>query len=201
MIKKKTIKINWESKSMYCRTIDPSDGFDIENNGSLTLYSFETYKSNKHNTSADVTVLENTGGILLLRVDSIDWISGQQYPYSTQGCFLIQQTIEKYNKVHLSVDRIPCSKKSINEAIEYLTPAEVKNAEKSGRIVKRQGDFFFVQMKRKSNFSALEGTRHTVSNLAKGLKVHHPEHKILNLGKGKHWKAVQRKTMNHIKAD
>ena len=194
-MKENTIKINWENQDMGCRTIDPTSGFDIIN-GELTLYDFRTYKSNTHNTSADVAIIENQGDIMLIRVDSIDWHSRKHHPFTTQGCFLIQQTTEKYNKVHLSVDRVPCSKKSVQEAVDFLTPAEVRNAEESGRLIKRQGDFFFVEMKKKSNFSALEGTRHKITDN----KVKHPEHKMLNLGACA-WKAVQRKTMNHIKAD
>ena len=195
MTKENNIKIKSESKEMGCRTIDPTEGFEINKN-TLTLFDFETYRSNTHNTSADVLVIENQGDTILIKVDSIDWNKNKHYPYTTQGCFLFQQTIEKYNKVHLSVDRVPCSKESIEEAIDFLTPAEVKKAKEAGKKIKRQGDFFFIEMKKKSNMDAINGTRHEMS----GNKIKHPEHKILDLGK-RHWKAIQRKTMNHIKAD
>ncbi len=190
------MKINYEKKELWCRTIDPVDGFEINNNNELTLYNFTSYKSSSHNTSADVSILEQTDSTILIKVESIDWHKNSHYPYTTQGCFLIQETVEKYNKVHLSVDRVPCSKETIQEAIDYLTPAEVHKAATAGRKVKRQGDFFFIQMKKSSNFSALEGSRHEFKNG----KVKHPEHKILNLGAGA-WKAIQRKTMNHVQAD
>ncbi len=190
-----TIEIKWATDNLGCRTIDPTSGFKIEKN-TLIIYDFNRYKSHKHHVTAETTILENDGNTILLKVTSIDWITGQEYPYTTQGCFLIQKTVEKYNKIHLSVDRVPCSKSTIAEAIDYLTPAEVKKAAKNGRKIKRQGDFFFIEMKKKSNLTALKGTRHIFENG----KVKHPEHKILNLGTGA-WKAVQRKTMNHIKAD
>jgi len=196
MKKETAIKINQSTKDLYCRTIDPSEGFEIEKDGSLTIFNFSSYKSNKHNTSANVSIVENASNTILIKVESIDWISNQQYPYSTQGCFLIQKTVEKFNRVHLSVDRVPCTKKSIFEAVDYLTPAEVKKAEISGRKIKRQGDFFFVEMKKKSNLDALHGSRHEFENG----KVKHPEHKMLNLGSG-NWKAIQRITMNTKKAD
>ena len=199
MAKSNTIKIEWLNASLGCRTIDPTDGFEIDN-GTLTLYTFKNYRSNKHNTSATVSIIENQGDIALIKVESIDWVANQSYPYSTQGCFLFQLTTEKYGRQHLSCDRVPCSKESIVEALDFLTPAEVKNATENGRKVKRQGDFFFVEMKKKSNLDALENTRHAPKETSSGLSITHPEHKALSLGKG-HWKAIQRKTMNHIKAD
>ena len=151
-----TIEIKWENDNLGCRTIDPTSGFKIDEN-IITLYNYIPYRSQKHNITAETDIMENNGNTILLKVTSIDWITGQKYPYTTKGCFLIQKTIEKYNKVHLSVDRVPCSKNTIAEAINYLTPAEVKKAAKAGRKIKRQGDFFFVEMQKKSNLTALKG--------------------------------------------
>lgn len=201
MAKKENITIvkKWEDKSMYCRTIDPTDGFFLSG-GVLTLYNFKPYKSSSHNTSADVTILEDQGDKILLRVDSIDWHRKYQHPFKTQGCFLFQAHAEKYGRVQTYVDRVPCSKETIAEAEDYLTPAEVKKARDAGRIVKRQGDIFFIEMKNKSNFSVIAGTDHKAVETKKGLSIQHPQHKSLPLPSGA-WKAVQRKTMNHIKAD
>lgn len=199
MTEENAIKIEWDRKDLGCRTIDPTDGFDIEKDF-VTFYNFNAYKSNSHDTRAKTTIIENQGDKVLIRVESIDWHKGSQYPYTTQGCFLFQQTIEKYNRLHISVDRVPCSKSSIDEAVDFLTPAEVKKAKESGRKVKRQGDFFFVEMKTKSNYAALNGSRHEAVKTKKGISIQHPEHAAVNLGSGK-WKAIQRKTMNHMKAD
>lgn len=200
MTKENTIKINRKDQELWCRTIDPTDGFKIEKDGTLTLYIFRSYKSGSHDTRADVDVIENDGNILLVKVESIDWHKNRQYPYTTQGCFLFQQTIEKRGRKHISVDRVPCSKNTIADAIEFLMPSEVKKAVEEGRRVIRQGDFFFVQMKKSSNLSALSGSRHNPVGTKTGISIQHPEHTAVKLGKG-HWKAVQRKTMNHVKAD
>jgi len=200
MEKANTIKIDYLEQSLGCRTINPENGFEIEEDNTLVLRIFKGYRSSKHNVSATTTIIENTGDKVLLKVESIDWVFGQPYPYSTQGCFLFQLTTEKYGRTHLSCDRVPCSKETIQDAIDYLTPAAVKKAKESGKKVKRQGDFFFIEMKKKSNFDALWASRHEPKETNRGISISHPEHKALLLGKG-HWKAVQRKTRNHIKAD
>lgn len=194
------ITIEKGEKNLNGRTIDPSDGFDITGT-TLTLYSFKRYNSSSHNTSASVSIIEQTKTAILIKVESIDWHKKSQYPYKTAGCFIVQLEIGKRGRGQLGVDRVPCSVDSIAEAINFLTPAEVRKAQDAGRKVLRQGDFFFVEKKGANNLNALNWTNHSTAVVKKGLSVRHPEHHVLLLPAGIGWKAVQRKTMNHIKAD
>lgn len=77
---------------------------------------------------------------------------------------------------------------TVDEALDFITPAEVQNYREEGRKVIRQGDIFFVQMKQATNFEDLNGTRHDVVEQDDGQTViTHPEHSDLTL-EG-HWKA------------
>jgi len=182
------------------RTIDPAQGFSVSGN-TLTIYNFASYKSCKHNCSATTTVVELSGTKVLLRVESIDWVKGQQYPFKTQGCFFVQLEIGKRGRAQIGVDRVPCSIQTIEDAISFLTPSEVKKAIEAGKKVLRQGDFFFVEMAKKGNLDALLASNHKPVETKRGLSIRHPEHPALMLPANTAWKAVQRKTMNHIKAD
>jgi len=72
--------------------------------------------------------------------------------------------------------RVGPSVETIDEALEYLKPAAVRRAEKEGKTVLRQGDFYFVPSRR-PNYLALSGTRHEFRD---GV-VYHPEHGALAL--------------------
>lgn len=78
---------------------------------------------------------------------------------------------------------------TIDEALAFMKPAEVKRFEAKGRQVVRQGDVYFIEMCRHSNFDALDGTRHTVVQRSdERVVVEHPEHADLELlGE---WKAI-----------
>jgi hypothetical protein len=78
---------------------------------------------------------------------------------------------------------------TIDEALAFMKPAEVKRFEAKGRQVVRQGDVYLVEMCRHSNFDALDGTRHTVVQSSdESVVVEHPEHADLEfLGE---WKAI-----------
>jgi len=195
-----TIIIINDSKKLNGRTIDPVEGFNVTGN-TLTIYSFSSYRSSSHNTNASSVVIDSTETAVLLKVESIDWYKKSEYPYKTQGCFLIQLETGKRGKNQLGVDRVPCSIDTIAAAQSFLTPAEVKKAQDVGSKVLRQGDFFFIEMKKKGNLDALNWTNHKPVETKKGLSIQHPEHPALLLPAATAWKAVQRKTMNHIKAD
>ena len=58
-----------------------------------------------------------------------------------------------------------------------MKPAEVKQFEAKGRRVVRQGNVYFVEMSRYSNFEAIDETRHTVVQKSdESVVVEHPEH-------------------------
>lgn len=69
--------------------------------------------------------------------------------------------------------RIPGNITSVEEALDWLVPAEVKQALDEGRCVVRQGDVYLVQMKRTDNLKGLP-RRHVWD--AERRLVTHPEH-------------------------
>lgn len=71
---------------------------------------------------------------------------------------------------------------TIEAALDFMKPAEVQWLADKGRTVIRQGDVFFVEMIRTSNFDALEGTRHNVEQSDDDtVTITHPEHDNLEL--------------------
>lgn len=78
---------------------------------------------------------------------------------------------------------------TIEAALDFIIPAEVQRLDDQGRTVERQGDVYFVEMHRTSNFDALEGTRHNVERSDDDtVTITHPEHDNLELTGP--WKAV-----------
>lgn len=77
---------------------------------------------------------------------------------------------------------------TIEDALDFMVPAEVKRLESEGREVIRQGDVFFVEMIRSSNFDALDGTRHEIEEHGDKTLVTHPEHTGVELSG--EWKAI-----------
>ena len=78
---------------------------------------------------------------------------------------------------------------TIDEALAFIKPAEIKRFEVKGRQVTRQGDVYFVQMIQHSNFEALEDTRHDVEEKSdETVVITHPEHEPLELTG--EWKAI-----------
>lgn len=91
------------------------------------------------------------------------------------------------------IERIPYGTSTIEDAEEWLKPAEVKKAEAEGRRVKRQGDVFLIEMKRRATMAP--PSSHQVRETEKGFEIEHPQHGLLRL-EGHNWKSVQRKTMS-----
>jgi hypothetical protein len=78
---------------------------------------------------------------------------------------------------------------TIDEALAFVKPAEVKQFEAEGRQVTRQGDVYFVKMIQHSNFEALEDTRHdAVPKSDEAVVITHPEHEDIELTG--EWKAI-----------
>jgi hypothetical protein len=94
------------------------------------------------------------------------------------------------------VERVSPSCNNIDEAIEYLKPAEVKRAEKEGRKVFRQGDVFFVELKskRKTIFDYTLPRNHIPIKENGKIIIKHHEHSYLVLPHP-HFKPVVRKTV------
>ena len=96
------------------------------------------------------------------------------------------------------VERIPSDTGSIISAEDWLKPAEVKKAEAEGRKVKRQGDVFLIEMKRKTDINL--PSSHKIVETDEGIIIEHDQHGKLLL-QGRRWKAVQRKTMASMGVD
>jgi len=78
---------------------------------------------------------------------------------------------------------------TIEAALEFMCPAEVQRFADEGRNVIRQGDVFFVEMLRSSNFDAISDTRHDVTRINdETVHITHPEHDDLDLTGP--WKAI-----------
>ena len=95
------------------------------------------------------------------------------------------------------IERVPSSVDSVQEAIEWLKPAEVKKAEQEGRTVLRQGDVFFVEMSKNSRKTIADyelPSNHTVRQTPDGICVVHHEHTTLKLPHP-YFKPIQRKTI------
>ncbi len=100
--------------------------------------------------------------------------------------------------------RIPSNLKTIIEAINWLTPNEIKVAKQCGKWTGRQGDMFFKEVKRKSNFTAMEDTRHQAfSGDDYGcICIAHPEHTTLIIpSRIKAVKAIRGKQINGLTGD
>lgn len=96
------------------------------------------------------------------------------------------------------IDRVSPQVKTVNEALEWLKPAEVRKAEVEGRIILRQGDVFFVELKTKkrkiTDYFLPENHR------INGNMVVHREHSTIVLPH-LHFKPVVRKTLNSVVYD
>lgn len=96
--------------------------------------------------------------------------------------------------------RIPSTIREIDEAIDWLTPAQVKKAIKERRDVKRQGDMYFIPMRISwHDFHALINTRHRNifdnRKTKERLIIVHPEHPDIELDSDKRWKAIQQRQL------
>ncbi|ADU97782.1 hypothetical protein Theam_1826 (plasmid) [Thermovibrio ammonificans HB-1] len=95
------------------------------------------------------------------------------------------------------VERVSPQVQTVEEALEWLKPAEVKKAEREGRRVYRQGDVFFVELKSKrkkiTDYSLPENHRAVVGDDGTVKVVHH-EHSVLILPHP-HFKPVVRKVI------
>jgi hypothetical protein len=54
----------------------------------------------------------------------------------------------------LWICHVPVTVESVDEAVEYLKPVEVKQAEEAALIVRRQGDWFFIPVVHQGGWSS-----------------------------------------------
>jgi len=94
------------------------------------------------------------------------------------------------------VDRVSPEVDSVEEALEWMKPAEVRKAEAEGRKVLRQGDVFFVELRsrRRSLKDYNLPSNHRVVVEGNTVKVVHHEHSVLILPHA-YFKPVVRKTI------
>ena len=106
--------------------------------------------------------------------------------------------------------RVPYTKTTIKDALDWLTPAAVKKARAQGKEVHRQGDMYFIPFNMPHNeLGALARTRHEVQVLPKephyatdtnlspitALRISHPQHPAIILDGKKAWRAVPQKQL------
>ena len=153
--------------------------------GSKMIFYKGGYHSTKHNHSVTTHIIEKKRGIALVKVDMRRW-SGYGFNGNGYSEAIYLMGIERGS---FFLHRIQSGIRNIEQAKEWLKPVEIQRAKE----VKRQGDFYFIKMKRKSNMTALEGTRHTALEDTDGWIIKHPTHKTLELTGS--WKAIHQKAI------
>jgi len=160
----------------------------------FVVYEDDVYESNKHYnklTLDSLSVKKTDKGVVFLASYSL-YRAALNFGRWREFSFVFG--IEDGS---LFVDRVPYTT-SIDEALEWMKPSEVKKAEEEGRLVLRQGDVFFVELKsrRKTIFDYALPRNHEAVETEDGKKVlvKHHEHTALVLPHP-HFKPVVRKTI------
>lgn len=79
--------------------------------------------------------------------------------------------------------RLPKGITKIDEALAWITPAEVRKAQEQGRWTARQGDVWLIGLKAgKDNVAGIRWTRHEWRSDSRTLE--HPEHGMLSVPEG-----------------
>lgn len=205
---------NWKTKKRYgwkivnngeytpsSNAVDPTSIFSIDIAAKkIFLYtSIKKYSSGSHYVTGNINLdfSSSRRGIdnyhyILVNVCSGDWNSRNSWYYERKGAFLISITENQ-----ATADRVPTRCETVQEAIDFMKPSEVKKAIKEKRKVYRQGDFFFVEKKSGThNLKALDGSHNVLeTDNDNSLKIMHNQHNCLELPNNVSWKAVQRKVL------
>jgi len=186
-------KVKFYELSHGCWGVHTSRLIEVKDGKVEIPTDFYGYKSNKHLQGGDwLFEVDTNKKMVLITYEG----NGEFYSHGQRGGWLIG-----VDNGHIWVVRVPRSVEGIDEALEWLKPAEVKKAEKEGKTVLRQGDFFFIKLKTKrNNFKALEGTDHVAEKVEGGWLIRHNEHTPLFLP-GDGWKAVRNKAIERPSAD
>lgn len=101
--------------------------------------------------------------------------------------------------------RVPRTIMTVKGAEEWLKPAQVKQADRRGLRVVRQGDIYFVEMLRgpslgvQHNFTALTWTNHVVCQHWTGtVVVVHPQHEVVSFPPGSHYRAYRQTQIDSV---
>ena len=99
--------------------------------------------------------------------------------------------------------RVPSTCETVEQAIHFLTPAAIREAQDKDIPVVRQGDIFFRPMRiREDDFDAIEGTRHEArARKGGGWTIVHPEHKPVRLSGKYTWRAYASTQVHGVSAD
>ena len=127
------------------------------------------------------------------------WVVHSSYYHKytkSEGWVIRGSFLAGYDDGHAFAVRIPGTIKTVAEAITWLTPAAVRNAENLG--VLRQGDIYIVETVRKTDVSELAGTQHTFHvTPSRGIRrISHPEHGTATIPKSwKNFKVYRQRQM------
>jgi hypothetical protein len=159
----------------------------------LLIVSKGIYESNKHYNTLNYTLdgKETPKGFaILVKYElfrrALDFGKYREFNY-----------IAGYEDGSVFIERVSPSVGTVEEALEWMKPAEVRKAEEQGRKVYRQGDVFFIELKskRKTIFDYPMPRNHIPEELEDGrVIVKHHEHTYLILPH-KYFKPAIRKTI------
>jgi hypothetical protein len=98
--------------------------------------------------------------------------------------------------------RVPGTITTVQKALDWITPAEVKKARAAKKKVFRQGDIFFLPMRLFGHdMGILRNGRHRAEYTGQGVVITHPQHPRLVLPNLKDWtygwRAVQQKQLGN----
>ncbi|NMC34938.1 MAG: hypothetical protein GYA36_21160 [Veillonellaceae bacterium] len=143
------------------------------------------------------------GGRIRDRVGGV-WLYGAEYRYHYSNKFGDWWTGACYvagvEDCQVWAVRVPRRMTTVAEALAYITPAAVRNAQDQGRTVLRQGDVWLIQQ-RTDNLGALPRS-HQLENLPDGSRVlRHGQHGCISLPAGTCWKVVINHGVSGTSAD
>jgi hypothetical protein len=102
--------------------------------------------------------------------------------------------------------RVPGTLITVDEALSWITPAQVKKAQKAKQPVYRQGDMYFIWSDEQDTimdkFAPLVGTRHMLDFVyddnwsVVAFKINHPQHPPVTLDVTKRWRALQQRQLD-----
>jgi hypothetical protein len=97
--------------------------------------------------------------------------------------------------------RVPGTITTVQKALDYITPGEVKRAQRAGKKVFRQGDIYFFPLRIYYNdLESLWGTNHNPAAVTGGITITHPQHPSVTLPllkDGQAWRAVRQTQMGN----
>ena len=130
----------------------------IDEDGYIVIDIGVGYKSSRHLHGQNVYVLDVDDNMVLIEITKF----GDMY-----GAGLWHYLLGEDNG-HPWIAHIPKTIGTVAEAVQYLKPAAVKRAENNGLEVKRQGDWFFIPVRRPHHSASPDDWQHGLDG------DHHP---------------------------